>query len=57
MTSFFVVCEPGEKGYRGFEEFSDVVKHVSKENGIELKDLRNLYELIRIPKLSDYLKV
>ena len=51
------VCEPGERGYRGFEEFSDVVKHVSKENGINTDDLRNIYELIRIPKMPDYLKV
>ena len=54
---YSIVCEPGEKGHRGFEEFSDVVKHVSKENGIEIKDMRNLYELIRIPKMPDYLKV
>ena len=51
------MCEPGEKGHKGFEEFTDVIKHVARENGIELNDLRNLYGLIRIPSLTDYLKV
>ena len=32
------VCEPHEKGGKGFEEFEDVVRHVCNENGISLEE-------------------
>ena len=51
------VCQPGEKGQRGFESFEDVVKHVSRENGILKNNIKNLHELIRIPEQADSLKV
>ena len=51
------VCEPGEKGAKGFEEFQDVVKHVVKENGVDDRDQANINELIRIPNSADFLKV
>ena len=51
------VCQPGEKGNRGFENFVDVVKHVAKENGIQPDDKKNLHELIRIPGQADFLKI
>ena len=43
-------------GAKGFEEFSDVVKHVCNENGISRDDKRNLHEMIRIPGREDFLK-
>ena len=51
------VCGPGDKGYRGFEKFADVVKHVARENGIHHDDWKNLHELIRIPEQADSLKI
>ena len=51
------VCNPGDKGHRGFEKFPDVVKHVAKENGIQETDKKNINDLIRIPKNADSLKI
>ena len=51
------VCNPGDKGHRGFEKFADVVKHVAKENGIQETDKKNINDLIRIPKNPDSLKI
>jgi len=50
-------CEPHEKGGRGFENFDEVVKHVCKENGIQRNDTRNVWDMIRIPKNVDGLKI
>ena len=51
------VCSSGEKGARGFEEFADVVKHVVKENGLDIGDVKKVNDLIRIPRSPDHLKV
>ena len=51
------MCNPGDKGSRGFEKFEDVVKHVAKENGIQETDKKNINDLIRIPKHADALKI
>jgi len=51
------VCTSSEKGGKGFEEFSDVVKHVCRENGLDEKDKKNINDFIRIPSEPDYLKV
>ena len=50
------VCRPGEKGAKGFEEYTDIKKHVSRENGIRENDTANLHNLIRIPSKAEYLK-
>jgi len=50
------VCRPGEKGAKGFEEYRDIKKHVSRENGIRENDTANLHDLIRIPSKAEYLK-
>eukprot|EP00092_Neocalanus_flemingeri_P085540 GFUD01107642.1.p1 GENE.GFUD01107642.1~~GFUD01107642.1.p1 ORF type:complete len:332 (-),score=125.63 GFUD01107642.1:466-1461(-) len=51
------VCNPGEKGAKGFEEFADIVKHVARENGISEKDKVNLHEMIRVPAKAEHLKI
>jgi len=50
------VCQPGEKGAKGFEEYGDIKKHVSRENGIRENDTANLHDFIRVPSKAEYLK-
>lgn len=41
------MCDPGERGAKGFQNFVDVVKHVANENGIRQEDKKNINEMIR----------
>ena len=41
------VCNPGERGAKGFQNYQDVVKHVANENGIRPDDKKNIHDFIR----------
>ena len=41
------ICNPGERGARGFQNYKDAVKHVAQENGVRSDDKKNIHDMIR----------
>ena len=51
------MCDPGERGAKGFASYEEAVKHISMENGVRPSDKTNVHDMMRIPKTETHLKV